>query len=49
LFFFRNGSNESVEGYLLIFDFRKLKGDAGKVEETIVTLEEKEKNIKGKK
>jgi len=33
------------QGYLLIFDFRKLKGDAGKVEETIVALGEREKNI----
>ncbi|MDR3593996.1 AAA family ATPase [Clostridium sp.] len=33
------------EGYLLIFDFRKLKGEVGMVEETIVTLGEKEKNI----
>lgn len=33
------------EGYLLIFDFRKLNGQIGKVEETVVTLGEKEKII----
>jgi hypothetical protein len=33
------------EGYLLIFDFRKIKTDAGKVEEAIVTLAGKDKNI----
>ncbi|SFD32474.1 AAA-like domain-containing protein [Clostridium uliginosum] len=33
------------EGYLLIFDFRKIKGAVGKLEETIVTLGEKEKRI----
>ena len=33
------------EGYLLIFDFRKLKGEAGKLEETVVTFGEKEKRI----
>lgn len=33
------------EGYLLIFDFRKLNREAGKLEETIVTLGDKKKNI----
>ncbi|MBW6411654.1 hypothetical protein [Clostridium weizhouense] len=26
------------EGYLLIFDFRKIKGETGKLDETVVTL-----------
>ena len=33
------------EGYLLIFDFRKLSGQIGTLEETVVTLGEKEKLI----
>jgi hypothetical protein len=33
------------EGYLLIFDFRKLKGEAGRVEETTIKLGDKEKRI----
>jgi hypothetical protein len=33
------------EGYLLIFDFRKVSGDGGKVEEVIVKAREKEKKI----
>jgi len=33
------------EGYLLIFDFRKLKGQISKVEETVIALGEKEKMI----
>lgn len=36
---------ELDEGYLLIFDFRKVKTEVGKLEETTVTLDEKEKNI----
>ena len=35
------------QGYLLIFDFRKVKSKAGKVEETTVTLDGKEKKIFG--
>jgi hypothetical protein len=35
------------EGYLLIFDFRKMKSETGKVEENIVKLGDKEKNIVG--
>jgi hypothetical protein len=35
------------EGYLLIFDFRKVKSETGKVEENIVKLGDKEKNIVG--
>lgn len=34
-----------AEGYLLIFDLRKLKGESGKVEKSIVTLQGKKKNI----
>jgi hypothetical protein len=33
------------QGYLLIFDFRKVKGVAGKVEEVTVKVNEKEKKI----
>jgi len=33
------------EGYLLIFDFRKVKGVVGKVEEVTVKINEKEKKI----
>ena len=33
------------EGYLLVFDFRKLKGETGKIEEVMVEICHKEKNI----
>lgn len=33
------------EGYLLIFDFRKEKGNTGKAYETVVNLRDKKKNI----
>lgn len=33
------------EGYLMIFDFRKVKRETGKLKETVVTLGEKKKNI----
>jgi hypothetical protein len=35
------------EGYLLIFDFRKVKSEAGRVEESLVKLGDKEKRILG--
>lgn len=33
------------EGYLLIFDFRKVKGETGKIEDVVVNLGEKKKSI----
>ena len=33
------------QGYLLIFDFRKLKGEAGKIEETNIDIGSKKKSI----
>jgi hypothetical protein len=33
------------EGYLLIFDFRKLNKELGKIQETTVTVKDREKNI----
>jgi hypothetical protein len=33
------------EGYLLIFDFRKVKSELGRVEETVINFEDKEKRI----
>ena len=39
------GQHNLNEGYLLIFDFRRVNGEAGTMEETTISIGDKEKRI----